>query len=783
MVFRAMVRDDAPFYDPLGLVAEGTKIDFQLQINSYLYGTRFMTWLARRYSPGKVVAWLSRRDGSRGYYSAAFKQVFETSLESAWASWVADERAFQQSNLAAIRKYPTTEHRDVTSRALGSVSRAFYDRTAQKVYAAFNYPGVVAHVGSIDVRTGAVEKIVDIKGPVIYTVTSLAFDPDTRTIFYTTDNGAYRDLVSVDPATHRTRLLQKDARIGDLAFDRSTKQLWGIRHLNGLCTLVRIKPPYRDWERVVSWPYGTVAYDLDVSPDGSHVVAAFGEVTGQQYLRVMSTAKLAQGDATPIAEIGFDTSIPSGFVFSEEGRHLVGSSYYTGVANIFRYEIATGTREAVTNTETGFFRPVPLGGDRLLVFRYTGQGFVPATIEARPLEDVSPITFLGERLATEHPIVKEWIVGSPAAIPFDAMSKTTRPYKLAGGLTFESIYPVVQGYKETAGAGARINFSDPLQLNRLSALVAVTPSGASGEDNQEMLHVDAEYRRFDWRARAAWNRTDFYDLFGPTKTSRRGYYLEVGHRKPLIFDEPKRLDLDVEASLSGDLDQLPDYQNVPVSVDHLFALRGKLEYANVRNSLGNVDDETGERWTVVGEFDNIDGTRVPIAYGTFDKGWAIAPGHSSIWLRSAGGFTTGELDSPFANFFFGGFGNNYVDHRDEKRYRQYYSFPGASLNEIPGRNFVKSTLEWNLPPWRFRRAGTPGFHAAWLRPALFVGGLATNLDVSEARETAVNVGGQIDIRFSLLSVLDMTVSAGAAVAFRDGADPHREAMFSLKILR
>ena len=48
MVFRSMVRDGARFYDPLGLVSEGTKIDFQVEVNSYLYGTRFMTWLARR---------------------------------------------------------------------------------------------------------------------------------------------------------------------------------------------------------------------------------------------------------------------------------------------------------------------------------------------------------------------------------------------------------------------------------------------------------------------------------------------------------------------------------------------------------------------------------------------------------------------------------------------------------------------------------------------------------------------------------------------------------------
>jgi hypothetical protein len=71
MVFRSMVKDGAPFYDPLGLVSEGTKVDFQLETNSYLYGTRFMTWLARRYSPEKVIAWTARRDGSRAYYSSA----------------------------------------------------------------------------------------------------------------------------------------------------------------------------------------------------------------------------------------------------------------------------------------------------------------------------------------------------------------------------------------------------------------------------------------------------------------------------------------------------------------------------------------------------------------------------------------------------------------------------------------------------------------------------------------------------------------------------------------
>ena len=165
------------------------------------------------------------------------------------------------------------------------------------------------------------------------------------------------------------------------------------------------------------------------------------------------------------------------------------------------------------------------------------------------------------------------------------------------------------------------------------------------------------------------------------------------------------------------------------------------------------------------------------------EAWRFLTGHSSIWLRTAAGFSTGDRVDPFANFFFGAFGNNWVDHRDEKRYRDVYSFPGASLNEIAGRNFVKPMLEWNLPPIRFTRVGKPGFYASWARPSIFVGGLVTNLDLADERRTLGDAGAQLDFRFGLLSTLELTVSTGAAIAFEDGHAPRREAMLSIKILK
>jgi hypothetical protein len=781
MVFRAMTLQGSRFYDPLGLVSEGTKVDFQVEINSYLYGARFMTWLAYHYSPEAVVRWVAREPGSRAYYASQFRAVFGTSLERAWGEWVAWEHEFQDRNLATIRLYPTTPYADISRRALGSVSRAFLDREAGKLYAAFNYPGVVAHVGAISLADGSVEKITDIKGPAIYSVSSLAYDPASRTVFYTADNNAHRDLMAVDVRTKRTRMLMKDARVGDLAWNASDRSLWGVRHFNGICTLVRIPPPYKEWFRIHSWPYGQVVYDIDVSPDGRLFSAALGEVSGRHTLRLIPTERLLQDDPTATAEVEFEGSVPSNFVFSPDGRYLYGSSYQTGVSNVFRYEVATGAREALSNSETGLFRPIVAGGDSLIVFRYTGEGFVPATIEARPLEDVSAITFLGQQLAEKHSVIKSWTLGSPAAVPFDPDKARTGPYRPARSLRLESFYPVVEGYKDFAAVGLHFAFSDPVQLNRAGLTVSWSPD--RDLPAEERLHLHAEYRRSGWEARFRYNHADFYDLFGPTKTSRKGYDAGLGYTRTLVYDPPRQLDLVLRADHYRGLDTLPDYQNVATPIDHMTALRARLGYQDLRGSLGRVDDEKGHRWQVGLDSDVVEGKAYVRAWAELDRGFALSLRHSSVWVRNAAGFSPNDPAAPWANFFFGGFGNNRVDHGEEKRYRESSSFPGAEINAIGGRNYCKSTLEWNLPPLRFRRAGRPGFYATWARPALFASGIVTDMDASATRRALVTVGAQVDVRLTILSALDLTLSGGYAVAFEDGAPRRPEAMVSLKLLR
>ena len=55
------------------------------------------------------------------------------------------------------------------------------------------------------------------------------------------------------------------------------------------------------------------------------------------------------------------------------------------------------------------------------------------------------------------------------------------------------------------------------------------------------------------------------------------------------------------------------------------------------------------------------GQRIPQLYGNLDLGFPLPSAHSSIWLRSAAGVSSGPRSNPASSFYFGGFGNNYVD--------------------------------------------------------------------------------------------------------------------------
>jgi hypothetical protein len=788
MVFRAMVQDGAKFYDPLGLVSKGTAIDFQTGANAYLYGTRFVDYLALMYGPQKLIAWWKRDAGSRRYYADQFQHVYGLPLNQAWQEWIDFEHGFQRKNLEAVREHPVTPYQDLTHRTLGAMSRTYLSPDGSKLYAAVRYPGQVAHIVAIKRSSGEVENLTEVKHPAGYLVTSLAYDPHSGTIFYTTNNYNYRNLEALDLHSGKSRLLLKAARTGDIVYNPTDRSLWGLRLVQGVVQVVRIPYPYEKVQFLYEFPAGEGVFDLDLSPDGTlAAVSVAGPAAGlgsaqQRQLRVMSTAALLRGDGTPIHRLQMGAAVPESFVFSPDGRYLYGSSYYTGVSNIYRYEIATEKLEAVSNAAIGFFRPLPVDDSHLIVLRYSATGFVPTVIDIRPTEDLSAVTFLGEQVAEKYPEVTTWTAAPPSSVDLKSQVQREGPYRRTD-LSLESVFPIIQGFQNSVALGLGARFSDPLGLDFVRLDLSYSPDNAL--PSWERLHFSADARHGDWTSGVAWNGADFYDLFGPTKRSVTGYNGYVGYEHFLVFEPPETLVFRAKVAYYGDLQSLPGFQNVTSPSSNLFTADASIAGKDTRSSPGAVDAETGHTWSLRAHMYGAAGEAIPSLGATYDVGFPLPLDHSSVWLRTGAYISTGSPSDPLANYYLGAFGNNWVDtaaNGGAQRYRQPLSMPGFDIDSLAGKSLLKGMLEWCIPPLRFESLGTPGFYASWARPAVFVTALETNLGTSGARTSAYSTGAQLDFQLHVMHREPMMLSFGVARGYGGDGLGTTEFMVSLQVL-
>jgi hypothetical protein len=323
-----------------------------------------------------------------------------------------------------------------------------------------------------------------------------------------------------------------------------------------------------------------------------------------------------------------------------------------------------------------------------------------------------------------------------------------------------------------------LGFEDPLRFGELGLTGAFSVDGKVPA--REKGHAALDYRYLGWHAGLSWNRADFYDLFGPTKRSRKGYAASLGYDYPLIYDPPRRLDIRSEVAFYDQLDTLPNFQNVAAPVDRLVTVEVGLHYSLLRRSLGAVDDEKGLDWELVLDANGVHSDVIPSIRAGLRLGFPLPLPHSSLWFASAAGLSGGDRGDPFATFYFGGFGNNYVDSRSIQRYREHFSFPGFSIDEVGGHSFARQMVEAKFPPLIFENAGTPAFYLTWLRLSAFASFLWTDVDLSGLYNRYGGAGAQVDLRFTFLHWYEMTLSAGYALGYRSSR--RDEWMVSLKIL-
>jgi hypothetical protein len=386
------------------------------------------------------------------------------------------------------------------------------------------------------------------------------------------------------------------------------------------------------------------------------------------------------------------------------------------------------------------------------------------------LEDVSAIRFLGNEIVKKHPVVKTWGVGSPAEIDLDSLVQHEGKYRPIRKLGLGSAYPVVEGYKDTVALGWHLNFEDPMQFNQLDITASYSVDGSLPDE--ERWHASIKYQAINWSFSYRHNGADFYDLFGPTKRARKGDLFNIGYEQ-----EKFKANL---AYYSG-LDTLPANQNVAATSSDILSANLSFGDSHTRKSLGAVDHEQGYQWSLVGSASHADSDTFSKLRGGFNAGFSLPWRHASIWTYTSAGVSQGERLNTLSNFYFGGFGNNYVDDGKIKRYRSYDSLPGFEIGEVSAGSFAKTVVEMNFPPIRFREVGTPAIYLSWARPALFASTMVSDPGNNRER-TLYNVGAQVDFRFTLAHRLPMTFSVGYASGFEDGDHMGDEILLSLKIL-
>jgi hypothetical protein len=397
---------------------------------------------------------------------------------------------------------------------------------------------------------------------------------------------------------------------------------------------------------------------------------------------------------------------------------------------------------------------------------------------------VNAIRFLGQAIIERHPILEQWKLNapSPSAVNVDSLQISAGEYEPLWNIRLASAYPVLEGYKDVPALGWRFNFSDAILLHNMDVTLSYSPDQSLPAD--ERLHFSFNHRFWEWTLRANYDGGNFYDMFGPTKATRKGYSGSVQYKKYIVYDDPKTFDYTLTVAGYGGLERLPEFQNVKILfVDRFATFRGALTYQFFNRSIGAVDDEKGIRWQLISRNTFVSGSIVPRLSANVDYGIALPLDHSSIWVRGAAGVSSGNRSDPFANFYFGAFGNNWIDYQDAKRFREDYSFPGVELNAIGGTNYGRAQLEWLLPPARFSNFGSPGLYCNWARMSFFASLLSANVDDQLRRTTAADFGAQLDFRISFLSSFESTLSFGTALAAEESQRLTNEFMVSLKLLK
>lgn len=795
--FRTRVNDGRELFSVVGLETEGSTSDFQLGVTGYLYGTRFVNYLVFKYGFAKLVQFYNRTDDSKAFYPRQFENVYGKGLREVWDEWQSYERVHQEENLKKINEYPLTATSKIIDRNIGSASPMIVDKEAGVAYMAMSCPGEITQVVSLDLndtgKSKRIRHIGEIKGYMLYQPAYLAYDKKNQRLIWTDRNGNMRGLQVYDIRKGRNVKHLKYQRTYDIVYDNANDCMYGLFSNAGIIHLVRYDSSFDTREILFSFPYGVSVSDLDVSHDGTRLVASMLGKQGQHSLIMFNVSDLDDAAGMYQTLYTLDDSNLSQFRFSEDDSKLVGFSYYTGVPNIWTYDLNTGSFDLLSNVENGLYAPYLTNDGTIYAYEFSTDGMTPVRFEYNILNDANSVDFMGQKAFLENPEIADLgtVKMELPEIRFSDIYDSIQIYKPLKELKFQGAYPDISGFTDrnawnnvTPVLGYHLSFYDPLSLCSINLFLGT--SAWSSNDWKNRFHAMAEIDYWNWNFKASWNQTSFYDLFGPRRSSRKGYNLSLGYNSRYSMQSPFEWGWGGTISHYGDLDALPMFQEIAVDNDvtSFQTLELHIDGKNTRKTLGGIEPEKGYRFDASGNLYLVNGKLFPSINATLEKGFHLPVGlHNTLWLKGTYGQNFGDSGSSFGNDYFGGFRNNYVDNGEVNRFKTTLSMPGAPIDEICAHAYAKFNAELSFSPIRLNNFGVLQCYPNYIQIKAFANDLMADYWGSESssRTNYISAGAQMNIPLVLFTYMQTTLSVGYAQIWGGGLN-RGELMISLKLL-
>jgi hypothetical protein len=546
---------------------------------------------------------------------------------------------------------------------------------------------------------------------------------------------------------------------------------------------------------IFAFPFGVSVFDVDISHDGQWLSMTRQGDNGEHTLLMFNTKELAQALFKPVELVTWKDTNLGQFRFSLDDKYLIGSSYYTGVSNLWQINIETREMEMLTNTDIGLFAPLETTPGQLLALQFKRDGLQPVMLAREVVKDANAVNLYGQLAYENNQKTLEKIGLLKDSLPktdFGDVYNNITSYNVIKEMKFAGAYPIITGFTDTEAwnnvtpvVGYRIAINDPVGLSSMRLTLGASPWSHNEWKNR--IHADFEWKYYFWTLKAAWNHTDFYDLFGPRRTSRKGYMVSLAYDYTNSLISPYERSWGFTVAAYGDMDALPLYQEIAVQdvkSMQTASIHGK--WSKLRTSLGGVMKEQGYDVGIEGYGYLAGGTFYPSIEATGDFGMLLPfDRNTSFWLRTAAGHNFGDEESVFGNTYLGGFRNNRVDYRNAFQYRTSLAMPGADIDAIMAHSYAKATAELNLRPLRLNNFGALFCYPTWIQCSLFGTGLST-WNPGIKHQMYYSAGIQLTTELVFLNYLKTTLSVGYGHLFAPEGFPEgrhgNELMISLKLL-